>query len=248
MRPQKAAQKVAQKAVPVRLRAGDVAPFPDPRRYDQAGLVAVGGDLHPKRLLHAYSLGIFPWYSEGMVPLWWSPDPRALFTPQCLKVSKSLRKTLRKGGFTLSWNRAFAEVVEGCAQGREEGTWIVPDMRKAYCELHRVGAAHSLEVWHEAALVGGLYGVQCGGLFAAESMFHRATDMSKVALVAAVHSLFAAGITLMDAQMPNDHLLSMGCAVTPRDEYLRLVEHARPLQVDLRALQPAVDQSLLARQ
>jgi leucyl/phenylalanyl-tRNA--protein transferase len=225
----------------MRLRQGGPLTFPDPRRYDHEGLVAVGGDLSPARLLLAYRSGIFPWYGEGYLPLWWSPDPRAAFDPACLHVSKSLAKCLRRKDFDLTWNRAFRAVMTACGEQRAAGTWILPEMVDAYERLHQRGAAHSLEVWRAGQLVGGIYGVQVGALFAAESMFHRATDMSKVALVALVRSVFAAGITLLDVQMPNDHLLGLGCRTVPRDEYLRLLAAVVDQPVELAGLVPSVD-------
>jgi leucyl/phenylalanyl-tRNA---protein transferase len=228
-------------AAPVRLRQGGAPTFPDPRRYDQEGLVAVGGDLSPARLLLAYRSGIFPWYGEGYLPLWWSPDPRAVFDPGCLHVSKSLSKCLRRKDFELSWNRAFRAVMTACGDLRATGTWILPEMVDAYERLHQRGAAHSLEVWRGDQLVGGIYGVQVGALFAAESMFHRATDMSKVALVALVRSAFAAGIELLDVQMPNEHLLSLGCRTVPRADYLRQLAAVVDRSVDLVGLVPRVD-------
>ncbi|MGE3173946.1 MAG: leucyl/phenylalanyl-tRNA--protein transferase [Planctomycetota bacterium] len=198
----------------------ELDPLPDPRGYDSEGLVAVGGDLSEARLREAYGKGVFPWYAEGILPMWWSPDPRALMTAARLHVSRSLQRRLRRDDFTVTWNRCFARVMAECGRFRAEGTWIIPEMLRAYEALHRRGAAHSLEVWHGRTLVGGIYGVQLGGLFAAESMFHRATDMSKVALVALVRSLFAAGIELFDVQMLTPHLASMGAFEVPRADYL----------------------------
>src|SRR5688572_3870080 len=170
--------------LPFFLPAGGPVWFPDPREYDRAGLVAVGGDLSVERLVAAYSRGIFPWYEEGILPMWWSPDPRALLTPEALHVSRSLRRTLLHSPFTLTWNRCFRTVMTECGRERREGTWVIPEMLDAYERLHRAGHAHSLEVWDGRELAGGIYGVQLGGLFAAESMFHRRDDASKVALVA----------------------------------------------------------------
>ena len=215
--------------------------FPDPEAYDAEGLVAFGGDLEPERLLLAYRSGIFPWYSEETVPLWWSPDPRALLEPARLRVSRSLQKTIRRGGFRLTWNRCFERVMAECGRGRDTGTWILPEMLAAYVRLHELGHAHSLEVWDGERLVGGVYGVQVGALFAAESMFHRATDMSKVALVALVRSLFAAGIELFDVQFVTEHLASFGAFTIPRREYLRRVAVAAARTVDLAGLVPACD-------
>lgn len=226
---------------PLLLPARPPGRFPDPNDYDAEGLVAVGGDLEPERLLLAYRSGIFPWYSEDTVPLWWSPDPRALLAPERLHVSRSLQKTIRRGGFALTWNRCFERVMGECGRGREQGTWILPEMLAAYVRLHELGHAHSLEVWQGERLVGGVYGVQVGGLFAAESMFHRATDMSKVALVALVRSLSAAGIELLDVQFVTDHLASLGAFAIPRREYCRRAAVAAARAVDLAALAPGLD-------
>lgn len=225
---------------PVLLSPRPPGRFPDPNEYDAEGFVAFGGDLEPERLLLAYRSGVFPWYSEDTVPLWWSPDPRALLDPAHLHVGRSLQKTIRHGGFTLTWNRCFERVMTECGQGREQGTWILPEMLAAYCRLHELGHAHSLEAWMGDRLVGGVYGVQVGALFAAESMFHRATDMSKVALVALVRSLFAAGVELLDVQFVTDHLASLGAYAIPRREYLRRAAVAAARAVDLSALVPAL--------
>lgn len=223
---------------PVVLPARGRLSFPDPRDFDREGLLAVGGDLSAERLLLAYRSGIFPWYAEGLPPMWWSPDPRAVFDPDGLHVSRSLARVLRRGDFELRWNTAFRNVMRACCEGREDGTWILPEMIEAYARLHAAGHAHSLEVWRGAELVGGAYGVQVGGLFAAESMFHRRTDMSKVAVVALVRSLFAAGIELLDVQMPTDHLRSLGCRTLPRRDYLALLPAATTRVVALADLQP----------
>jgi leucyl/phenylalanyl-tRNA---protein transferase len=224
---------------PAFLRPDGAPRFPDPEQFDREGLVAVGGDLSTQRLLLAYGSGIFPWYSEGYVPMWWSPDPRALFDPLHLHVSRSLQKRLRRGGFQLTWNRCFPRVMTECGRERKEGTWVIPEMVEAYTRLHREGHAHSLEVWQGADLVGGTYGVQVGGLFAAESMFHRSTDMSKVAVVALVRSLFAAGIELLDVQFVTPHLATLGAFSVPRSEYLRRLSVACERAVDLRELVPS---------
>ena len=226
---------------PVFLQPGASTSFPDPEPFDADGLVAIGGDLAPDRLLAAYARGIFPWFEEGYVPMWWSPDPRAVLAPDALHVSRSLARTLRRGGFSLTWNRCFPRVMRECG-ARRGGTWIVPEMLRAYEALHRLGHAHSLEVWNadDGELVGGVYGVQVGGLFAAESKFHRRTDMSKVALVALVRSLFAAGLELLDVQFATPHLAALGATELPRREYLRRLAVAREHEVDLRVLEPAL--------
>lgn len=236
----------APRPQPVFLRPEDPIRFPDPQRYDADGLVAIGGDLRIERLLAAYRAGIFPWYAEGYVPMWWSPDPRALFTPDRLHVSRSLRRTIRRRRFELTWNRCFSRVMSECGRQRSEGTWVIPEMVAAYTRLHDRALAHSLEVWSDGELIGGTYGVQVGALFAAESMFHRCTDMSKVALVALVRSLFAAGIEVLDVQFLTPHLASMGAFEVPRSEYLARLRGARDRRVDLRKLtlrlEPAPDE------
>ncbi len=205
---------------------GDADPFPDPRRYDAEGLVAIGGMLSPQRIELAYRSGIFPWYGEGYMPLWWSPEPRGVITVESLHVSRRLQRTIARGGFELSWNRCFRDVMTACSERREDGTWIIPEMIDAYEVVHRQGNAHSLEVWQGDLLVGGIYGIQYGRLFCAESMFHRATDMSKVALVAMVRSLFAAGIRAFEVQFVTDHLARMGAFEMPRADYLELARTA----------------------
>jgi leucyl/phenylalanyl-tRNA---protein transferase len=214
--------------------------FPDPRAYDAEGLLAFGGDLAPARLLEAYGSGIFPWYDEGYVPMWWSPDPRAYFEPDHLRVSRSLSKRLRRKDFHLTWNTCFERVMRACGERRGGGTWIIPEMIAAYTTLHQQGHAHSLEVWQGKELVGGTYGVQVGGLFAAESKFHRRTDMSKVALVALVRSLFRKGIQLLDVQFATEHLTSLGVQEHSRDEYLEQLAAVRNLKIDLTELTPSV--------
>src|SRR5262245_38061964 len=153
----------------------------DPERADASGLVAVGGDLRPEWLLKAYDRGIFPWYEEGGPVHWWSPDPRAIFELNGLHITRRLRRTLRSGRFCFTVNQDFAAAIRGCAERPGEGTWITPEMTAAYEELHRLGHAHSVEVWQGDVLGGGLYGVTLGGLFAAESMFTRLRDASKAA-------------------------------------------------------------------
>lgn len=230
----------APRRQPVFLRADDKVAFPDPELYDRDGLVAIGGDLGSRRLLQAYRQGIFPWYAEGYVPMWWSPDPRALLTPVSLHVPRRLARVLRRGDFELTWNRCFARVMTECGKRRSEGTWVIPEMVRAYTRLHELGHAHSLEVWQDGELVGGTYGVQVGALFAAESKFHRRTDMSKVALFALVGSLFAAGIELLDVQFTTTHLRALGAYDVPRREYLAQLRVARQRVVDLRRLVPRI--------
>ena len=193
------------------------------------GLVAVGGDLSCKRLLHAYSSGIFPWYSEGEPILWHSPDPRFVLTDETFRVPKSLARVIRSGRYRVTMDTAFADVVEACAstpRGGQQGTWITEDMKTAYTELHRQGFAHSVEAWHgegtesNAELVGGLYGVSIGGAYFGESMFSRASNASKVAFVALVRQLMAWDIHLIDCQVETEHLARFGATSWPRERYL----------------------------
>jgi len=204
-------------------------PFAHPERADDYGLLAVGGDLKPETLLAAYRHGVFPWYDEGDPILWWSPDPRAVFELEGLHVSRRLRRTLRSGQFKVTFNRDFAGVIRGCAEGREEGTWITPDMMDAYEALHRLGHAHSIEVWRDENLAGGIYGVAVGGLFAGESMFTRERDTSKVALVHLVERLRDRGFQLFDIQFLTDHTKRLGAIEIPRMEYLRRLRQALKL-------------------
>ena len=226
--------------MPAFLRPGAPPRFPDAARADEDGLVAIGGDLTPARLLAAYDHGIFPWYDAGLPPMWWSPEPRVVITPEGLHVSRSLARTIRRGRFRLTWDGAFARVIRECAQRREQGTWLLPEMIEAYERLHALGHAHSLEAWDGERLAGGLYGVHRGGLFAAESMFHRVTDASKVALVAAVRSLARAGIDVFDVQMMTPHLARLGAEEWPRRKYLRRVAEVCRKRVDLAALDVSV--------
>jgi leucyl/phenylalanyl-tRNA--protein transferase len=201
--------------------------FPDPRLergFD--GLIAVGGDLSVERLLLAYRLGIFPWFSEGTDILWWSPDPRTIIEMGNVHLSRSLKRRLTRGEFTFTSDKCFFDVMRACGD-RSEGTWILPSMLAAYEALHRLGHAHSFEVWQDGALVGGLYGVCIGRAFAAESMFHRVTDASKAALVLAIRSLRRLGIVLFDVQYLTSHLASMGASVVPRSEYLERLDDAQ---------------------
>jgi leucyl/phenylalanyl-tRNA---protein transferase len=201
-------------------------PFAHPERADDYGLLAVGGDLKPETLLAAYRHGVFPWYDEGDPILWWSPDPRAVFELDGFHVSRRLRRTLRSGRFKVTFNRDFAGVIRGCAERREEGTWITPDMVDAYQTLHRLGHAHSVEAWRDEKLAGGIYGVAVGGLFAGESMFTRERDASKVALVCLVERLRERGFQLFDIQFLTDHAKSLGAVEITRAEYLRRLERA----------------------
>jgi leucyl/phenylalanyl-tRNA--protein transferase len=195
-------------------------PFPPPDEADDEGLLAIGGDLSPERLLIAYSSGIFPWFEEGLPVLWWSPDPRAILELERLHVPRRLARTLRQDRFAVTVNGDFAGVMRACADARPEGTWITESMIAAYCELHRRGHAHSVEVWHGEQLAGGIYGVSIGGFFAGESMFYRERDASKVALVHLVERLRSRGFALFDVQILNEHTARLGATDVPRDYYL----------------------------
>lgn len=198
--------------------------FPHPSRAlaNPNGLLAFGGDLAPERLVAAYASGIFPWYSEGDPLLWWSPDPRCVFATDAVHVSRSLGKALRRSTWQWSMDEAFEAVLQGCAAPRDgqSGTWITPDMAIAYARLHRLGFAHSLEIRDGDELVGGLYGVAVGRMFSAESMFSRRRNASKVALVVLARVLREHGFPMIDAQVPNPHLLRMGARLVPRGDYL----------------------------
>jgi leucyl/phenylalanyl-tRNA--protein transferase len=231
-------------------------PWIPPDLAEPDGFVGVGGDLAPRTLLRAYAEGVFPWFNEGDPILWWSPDPRGIIdlhddatsslrgtrlesppgTPGYggLHVSKRLLRTIRSGKFRVTVNQCFREVMRACGEHRPEGTWVTTDMLRAYTDLHRLGHAHSLETWvkadtddpNEWELAGGTYGIAIGGLFAAESMFYRVTDGSKVALAALVQRLRERGFTLLDVQMKTEHTGRMGAAEIPRREYLKRLRRA----------------------
>jgi leucyl/phenylalanyl-tRNA---protein transferase len=194
------------------------------------GLLAAGGDLSAPRLLAAYRRGIFPWYSPGQPVLWWSPDPRAVLFPQEFRCARSLRKTLRNGGFETRIDHDFAAVIEGCAAPRaaSAGTWITREMRAAYLELHRQGHAHSVETYRGGRLAGGLYGVRLGGVFFGESMFSREPDASKVALARLVELCRAEAIAVIDCQLPSRHLESLGSRLVPRCEFQAMLREHVP--------------------
>lgn len=201
--------------------------FPDPRTAlrEPNGLLALGGDLSPARLLAAYAQGIFPWYGEEEPILWWSPDPRCMFRTETLRINRSLRRQLRGKAWRVSVDRAFEVVIRACAAPREghAGTWILPEMIDAYVALHRLGHAHSVEVWDGARLVGGIYGVAIGQLFCGESMFSAESGGSKLALVALAALLRQWGWPLIDAQVANAHTLGLGAEEISRDRFLHEV-------------------------
>jgi leucyl/phenylalanyl-tRNA--protein transferase len=203
--------------------------FPPPEYAGRDGLLAVGGDLSEKRLLIAYSMGIFPWYAEGSPILWWSPDPRLVLLPRDLRVSKSLRQTIRKGTFRVTMDRAFHEVVRGCAEvhgGKDRETWITNEMTEAYVCLHRSGYAHSVESWCDGELAGGLYGLSLGAAFFGESMFAKKTDASKVAFVGLVRQLSSWNFEFIDCQVTTGHLMRFGAKEIPRPVFLAMVRRA----------------------
>jgi leucyl/phenylalanyl-tRNA--protein transferase len=189
------------------------------------GLLALGGDLSVVRLQHAYRQGIFPWFSVGDPLLWWSPAMRAVFAPGVLRLNRSLRKYQQQHGFTYSCNQAFADVVKHCAAPRrhQPSTWIVPAIAQAYQQLHQAGQAHSIEVWHDSQLVGGLYGITVGGLFCGESMFNLRPNTAKLALVMLQQHLSVHAAGWIDCQMPNPFLLQQGACPMPRADYLQLL-------------------------
>ncbi len=217
----------------------DPAQFPDPcyALEEPNGLLAVGGDLSPARLLNAYRQGIFPWYSQEEPILWWSPNPRAILLPEQFHLSRSLRKKLRKRSFRITLDTAFERVIEACSatrtgrDGSQSGTWITEEMKLAYNTLHRIGFAHSVECWQGEELVGGLYGVSMGKVFFGESMFSRCTDASKVAFAHLTEQLRRWDFALIDCQVYSDHLASLGAFEIPRDTFLAMLDqHCEPIE------------------
>ena len=207
-------------------RMTETLPRADQALREPNGLVAAGGVLNAQALISAYSGGIFPWFNDDNdAILWWSPDPRAVIDPRAPRITRSLAKRIRSGGFEVTADRAFAEVITECAALRPnaEGTWITANMKAAYVELHRLGYAHSLEVWENRQLVGGLYGVAIGGVFFGESMFARRRDASKIALVRLARELADRGFGLIDGQVSSAHLTSLGATEIPREEFLTRV-------------------------
>ncbi len=209
------------------FRLIDDITFPSPDFAEPDGLLAIGGDLSPARLIHAYSLGIFPWYSAGEPILWWSPVPRLVLFPEEFHLPKRLARTINSNKFRISADTAFSEVISNCARAprrKERGTWINPDMVEAYCNLHRIGFAHSIECWHQGALAGGLYGICLDNVFFGESMFTEITDASKVALAALITYARQANIRMIDCQMTTDHLLRFGAKELSRHLFQQLLE------------------------
>ena len=210
------------------LKKNPDAAFPplDQALTEPDGLLAAGGDLSVERLLNAYRHGIFPWYNEGEPVLWWSPNPRCVLIPEKIKISRSLRKTLRKQLFEIRIDSAFADVMKACAQSRknQSGTWITNDMFLAYNQMHKLGYAHSIECWQDNKLVGGLYGIAIGQVFFGESMFSKKTDASKVALVHLCEHLKQNNFKLIDSQVHTDHMESMGAEMISREVFESLVK------------------------
>jgi len=198
--------------------------FPDPSLAEPDGLLAIGGDLSGERLVLAYQNGIFPWFSEGDPICWYAPHERCVIFPEKVKVSKSMRKVLADGIFTVTIDQAFEEVIVSCAQSPrkgQDGTWITTEMQDAYISLHHNGWAHSVEVWHEGRLAGGLYGLEINGVFCGESMFSSMSNASKTALIWLCRN---PAYRLIDCQLPNDHLLSLGAEMIPQEQYLSILE------------------------
>jgi len=230
-------------------RLGPSPAFPPPEEAEEGGLLAVGGELSPERLLNAYAMGIFPWYQEEPI-LWYSPDPRAVLLPGQVRVSRRLRRTLCQGVFELRLDSAFEEVIRSCASAPRRGgpgTWITPDMIAAYCALHELGFAHSAEAWRGGELAGAVYGISLGGGFFGESMFFRQRDASKVALVALAWQLEVWEFDLLDCQLPTEHLTRLGAEEWPRDRFLRALQRTteRPTRRGRWRLSPGLMQARL---
>jgi leucyl/phenylalanyl-tRNA--protein transferase len=203
--------------------------FPKPSLADKDGLLAVGGDLTPERLLTAYAHGIFPWFNDDTPIMWWSPDPRMILVPGEFKKSKSLKQTIRNGIFDVRFDEDFNAVIRHCATAtrkHEDGTWIVPEMIEAYTTLHKMGFAHSVETYRDGKLAGGLYGVSLGRAFFGESMFYLERDASKVAMAALVELMISREFHFIDAQQRTEHLRSLGARPVPRNEFLEMLSKA----------------------
>jgi leucyl/phenylalanyl-tRNA--protein transferase len=209
-------------------RLPDEVLFPPVERAAKSGLLAVGGDLSAERLLAAYRQGIFPWYGEGEPILWWSPDPRFVLFPDELRLTRSMRQFLKKGSVRISFDTDFPAVIAACRKPRpgQDGTWITPEMQAAYCGLHELGYAHSVEVWQQETLVGGLYGVSLGRAFFGESMFTLAPNASKAALIVLIARLRDRGFDLIDCQVETPHLASLGARPLPRPEFCRRLKES----------------------
>lgn len=206
---------------------GEALVFPSPKAAGRDGLVAAGGDLSPERLMLAYRSGIFPWFNDDSLILWWSPDPRMVLFPEDLKVSRSMRKVLERGDFTITRNQCFGEVIRACARIRrkgEQGTWITRQMEAAYNRLHGLGHAVSYEAWQGDTLVGGLYGIDLGTVFCGESMFSQVPNASKAAFIYMARDLANKGYSMIDCQVYTPHLASLGAREIPREEFLQILK------------------------
>lgn len=205
------------------FKLDDSIAFPNPALAEPDGLLAIGGDLSSERLLLAYHHGIFPWFSEDDPILWYSPHERCVIFPNRIKQSKSMKKLIKAGAFIVTENQAFEQVIHNCAKISrmgQEGTWITTEMQNAYTALHKKGVANSIEVWKDHELVGGLYGISVGAVFCGESMFSKVSNASKMALI---HLSQKQGLQLIDCQLPNDHLMSMGAEMISREEYIKIL-------------------------
>ena len=214
--------------MPVFLLSDDIA-FPPPHLATKEGLLAVGGDLTQKRLLLAYQMGIFPWFSNNEPIMWWSPDPRLVLFPEEIMVSRTLKKTIKKKMFHVTMDSAFVQVINLCAQVRlqnNQDTWIVEEMIDAYCKLYELGFAHSVEAWYQGELAGGLYGVSLGGSFFGESMFTLVSNASNVALVRLVEYLVSRSFDMIDCQITTQHLIQFGAKEIPRVRFLKTLHHS----------------------
>lgn len=202
--------------------------FPDVSQAleEPNGLLAIGGDLSPERLLSAYKQGIFPWFNPGEHILWWSPDPRSVMYPDQMKISRSLRKTINKNLFTITTDLAFEKVISACQapRSKQKGTWITSEMKQAYLTMHQLGHAHSVECWQQNELVGGLYGIAIGRVFFGESMFSKIKDASKVALAYLTDKLKEWDYELIDCQVQSEHLIQLGAFDIPREEFCKMVQ------------------------
>lgn len=202
--------------------------FPPVELASRTGILAVGGDLSPQRLLAAYENGIFPWYADDEPIIWWSPDPRFVLFPNELKIAKTMKPVLKRQTFQITYDRNFTEVIASCQKPRrkESDTWITEDMRQAYCKLHNMGYAHSIEAWYEDKLVGGLYGISLGRCFFGESMFSFMSNASKAAFITLVNRLKELGFQMIDCQVYTAHLKSLGARHIPRDHFISLLKEA----------------------
>lgn len=205
------------------FKLSETIQFPPPNFARKDGLLAFGGKLEPDWIIEAYSKGIFPWFNEDEPILWWSPNPRSVIFIDEIKISKSMKKIMKKGKFTVTFDKNFREVIEACADSREE-TWISEEFIKTYTKLHQMGVAHSVEVWNEEKLVGGLYGINLGQMFFGESMFSIENNASKVALIKISEYLKEKNYEIIDCQVHNSHLESMGAREIKREEFLNILE------------------------